>query len=68
MDWRLVAYSLSQQDCAGLPRHSHAWTVLDGLRRKVPRRARLQSYALHPALIRTVPVSSDREDEDRKRG
>ena len=66
VDWRLLAYGLTDTECAGLPRHSHAWGVLDVLRHLVGRPDRLRAYALHPALIRTVPISSDREDGNRE--
>ena len=38
---------------------------LDRLRHGVPRAERLDAWVMHPALIRTVGVSSDREDDDR---
>ena len=50
---------------AALPRHAHAWAELDRLRSGVPRAERLSAWVMHPALIRTVGVSSDREDDDR---
>lgn len=65
LDWRLLAYGMTHAEIAALPRHSFAWETLDQLQH-IPRRAdRLQAYVLHPALIRTVGVSSDREDQDR---
>lgn len=67
VDWRLLAYSLTPRQCAALAPHSHAHGVLAGLQRLVRRKTRLRSYVLHPALIRTVPISSDREDENRER-
>lgn len=67
LDWRLLAYGMDPAAIAALPRHAHAWQVLDRLQHGVPRPDRLDAYVLHPALIRTVGVSSDREDEDRER-
>jgi hypothetical protein len=64
VDWRLLAYCLSQDQCAALP-PGHAFGVLDTLRRLVGRTDRLNAYVLHPALIRTVPMTSDREDGNR---
>lgn len=66
VDWRLLAYGLTDAECAGQPRGSHAWRELDRLRHMVGAPDRLRTYVLHPALIRTVPISSDREDENRK--
>jgi len=67
VDWRLVAYGMDPAAIEALPRHAHSWHALDRMRRRIPRPDRLESYVLHPALIRTVGVSSDREDEDRAR-
>ncbi len=67
LDWRLMAYGMDPAAIAALPRHAFAWQALDRLRHGVPRLDRLDAYVLHPALIRTVGVSSDREDEDRER-
>ena len=64
-DWRLLAYGLTPEAIAGLPRDAYAWGVLDRLRHGVPRAERLDAWVMHPALIRTVGVSSDREDDDR---
>lgn len=66
VDWRLLAYSLSEQACAALPRPSVLWDRLDGLRREVPRADRLDAWVLFPALIRTVGLTSDRCDENRR--
>ncbi len=66
VDWRLLAYSLSDQDCAALPRPSVLRERLDGLRRAVPRPDRLDSWVLFPALVRTVGLTSDRCDENRR--
>ena len=65
LDWRLLAYGMAPDAIAALPRGAHAWAVLDRLRHGVPRTARLDAWVMHPALIRTVGVSSDREDDDR---
>ena len=67
VDWRLLAYGMNEAAIAALPRHAFCWQALDRLRHRVPRPDRLDAYVLHPALIRTVGVSSDREDEDRER-
>ena len=66
VDWRMLAYGMDPAAIDALPRHAFAWSVLDRMRHGVPRPDRLDAYVLHPALIRTVGVSSDREDDDRK--
>jgi len=65
VDWRLLAYGLSPAAIAGLPRPSHAGPWLDRVSAVVRRPERLNAHVLHPPLIRTVGVSSDREDENR---
>ena len=65
VDWRLIAYGLTPAQIAVLPRPSHAGPWLDRISRVVRRPDRLAAYVLHPPLIRTVGVSSDREDENR---
>ncbi len=65
VDWRLIAYGLSPAEIAALPRPSHAGPWLDRIGQMVRRPDRLAAYVLHPPLIRTVGVSSDREDENR---
>ena len=65
VDWRLLAYGLTPAEVAALPAHSHARAVLEPMARRVGRPDRLRAHVLHPALIRTVPISSDREDENR---
>ncbi len=65
VDWRLLAYGLTPDAIAALPTHAFARTALDRLRQGVPRPDRLDAWVMHPALIRTVGVSSDREDDDR---
>ena len=67
VDWRVVTYGLTEVEYHRLPQPSHAWTVIDGLRKLVRRSDRLEAYVLHPALIRTVPITSDREDDNRHR-
>ena len=67
LDWRLLAYGMDEAAIAALPRHAFARQMLDRLRHGIPRAERLEAYVLHPALIRTVGVSSDREDENRER-
>ena len=64
-DWRLLAYGLTPDAVSALPRDAYAWSVLDRLRHGMGRAARLDAWVMHPALIRTVGVSSDREDDDR---
>ena len=66
VDWRVLAYGLTSAECAALP-PGHAFGVLDALRHLVRRTDRLDAYVLHPALIRTVPMTSDREDDNRHR-
>ena len=68
VDWRLIAYGLSPAAIAGLPRPSHAGPWLDRIGSLIGRAERLDAYVLHPPLIRTVGVSSDREDENRMHG
>jgi len=65
VDWRLIAYGLSPAEIAALPRPSHCGAWLDRLQHLVRRPDRLEARVLHPPLIRTVGVSSDREDENR---
>ena len=65
VDWRLIAYGLAPTAIAALPRPSHAAPWLDRLSRIIGRPDRLDAHVLHPPLIRTVGVSSDREDENR---
>jgi GR25 family glycosyltransferase involved in LPS biosynthesis len=64
VDWRMVAYGLSQADWTALP-EGHARQWLAPMVAANPRTERLAAYALHPALVRTVGVSSDREDGNR---
>ncbi len=67
LDWRLLAYGMDPASIAVLPRQAFSWQMLDRLQHGIPRADRLNAYVLHPALIRTVGVSSDREDENRER-
>jgi len=64
-DWRMLAYGMTPEAIAVLPHHAYARAELDRLRHGVPRAERLSAWVMHPALIRTVGVSSDREDDDR---
>lgn len=64
LDWRLLAYGMDEAAIAALPHLAFARDMLDRLRHGIPRADRLDAYVLHPALIRTVGVSSDREDEN----
>ncbi len=65
VDWRLLAYGLTPAEIAGLPRPSHAGPWLEQVAQRIRGPERLDAYVLHPPLIRTVGVSSDREDENR---
>jgi hypothetical protein len=65
VDWRLLAYALTADEVAGIPAHAYARQELDRLGAQIPRPDRLRACALVPALIRTVGVSSDREDQNR---
>ncbi|WP_158744340.1 glycosyltransferase family 25 protein [Acidisphaera sp. L21] len=67
VDWRVLAYSISEAECAALPSESFARGLLHRLHGLVGRPERLDSYVLHPALMRTVAVSSEREDDNRHR-
>ncbi len=66
VDWRLLAYGVTERDHAALPRPSVLRDRLDELRRDVPRADRLDAWVLFPALIRTVGLTSDRCDENRR--
>ncbi len=65
VDWRMLAYALTPTEIASIPAPSLARSELTRLSALVPRDDRLHAFALWPALLRTVGVSSDREDEDR---
>ena len=64
VDWRLLAYSLDPAAVAAIPA-GHAGRELGRLSAAIPRPERLRARVLTPALIRTVGVSSDREDQNR---
>lgn len=66
VDWRLVCYALTAAEAATLAPHGHAHAVLKEMKHRYRRTDRLHAHVLHPALIRTVPISSDREDENRE--
>lgn len=66
VDWRMLAYGMKPDAIAALPPHAYARAELDRLRHGVPRTERLSAWVMHPALIRTIGVSSDREDDDRE--
>ncbi len=61
VDWRLVAYGVSR----GAPLTGHARAEIARLHATIPARSPVPTYAVWPALIRTVGVSSDREDQNR---
>lgn len=65
VDWRLIAYGMTPQAIEGIPAHAVARGELSKLSALIGRPDRLRAYALHPALIRTVGVGSDREDQNR---
>lgn len=65
VDWRMVAYSLHPAEVAAIAEGSHAKRELQRLQRDIPRHGRLHAHVLHPALVRTVGISSDREDQNR---
>ena len=65
IDWRLVAWSLGPADIARLATPSVARDNMARLQPSIRRKERLDAHVLHPALIRTVGVSSDREDDNR---
>ena len=65
VDWRMLAYGLTPAETGSLPPHAHARRELERLQARLPEAPPLAAYVLHPALIRTVGVSSDREDQNR---
>ena len=64
VDWRLLAYGLTAKQCEALSADSHARWALSELPPPCSS-DRLNAVVLSPPLIRTVPVASDREDENR---
>ena len=66
VDWRLLAYTVSPAECAALPVGSHARREIARLDRKIGSGRRLEARVLSPPLIRTKPIASEREDENRK--
>ena len=66
VDWRLLAYIVSPAECAALPDASHARHEISRLHRKVGSARRLEACVLSPPLVRTQPIASEREDENRK--
>ena len=65
VDWRLLAYAISPAECATLPSGGHAAGEIARLHGLVGAARRLEALVLSPPLVRSVPISSDREDEDR---
>ena len=65
VDWRLLAYGLTPAECDALSPASHAHGALGRLLPLVGRTSRLNAIVLTPPLIRTVPIASDREDQNR---
>lgn len=66
VDWRMLAYALSPAARAAIPAGSMARTMLDENAPEPQRPERLNALALHPALVREVPLQSDRQDTDRQ--
>ena len=64
VDWRMLAYALSGAEVEALPA-GHAKGRLGALSAMLPRCGRVRAHVLSPPLIRTVGVSSDREDVNR---
>ncbi len=64
VDWRLLAYAVPPALHAGLP-DGHASRVIAHLHATIGAGRRLDAAVLSPPLIRTVPIASDREDENR---
>ena len=65
VDWRLLAYGMDPASVAVLPGHAFSRQMLQRLHGSMSRPDRLDAHVLHPALIRTVGVRSDREDNNR---
>ena len=65
VDIRMLAYSLRAPDLAALPTASPTVQCLASMVTDNPRPDRLQSYVLHPHLIRELSLRSTRIDADR---
>ena len=65
VDWRMVAYGLTPAETDTICQSAHASAELRRWQRHISRDDRLAAFVLSPALIRTVGVSSDREDQNR---
>lgn len=65
VDWRMVAYGMAPDQVAAIPDGVHARRELLRLQARTAPAPPLSAHVLHPALIRTVGVSSDREDQNR---
>ena len=66
VDWRLLAYALSPGERAALPSGGHASCVIAGLHETIGSGRRLNARVLSPPLVRTVPIGSEREDDNRQ--
>ena len=68
VDWRMLAYGITAAETEEIAAPSHARAELGRWQARIGRRERLRASVLSPALIRTVGVSSDREDQNREAG
>ncbi len=66
VDWRLLAYAVCPAECAALPARSHARREVERLHRAIGSERRLDACVLSPPLVRTRPIASERENENRK--
>ena len=66
VDWRLLAYAVSPAECAALPAGSHARREISRLHRTLGSGRRLDARVLSPPLVRSKPIASEREDENRR--
>lgn len=64
VDWRMIQYGLTPDALAAIDPGSEAAAALARLP-AILRPDRLTAAVLHPALIRTVAITSDREDQNR---
>ncbi len=64
VDWRLLAYGVPAQVAAALHPASHAARQIGRWQAAFSGARRLEAVVLSPPLVRTVPISSDREDAD----